>query len=420
MAAPAFTTTPFAERERPDCEVLRLYTHVPFCNYACSFCFFATKTAATRPQMERYVAALERELEWTTPGTRLSQLFVGGGTPTALPPDLLDRMLQAIFTRLPPDGSGVHTLEASPESLGPDHIRVLNARGIGRVSMGIQSLDDRILNTVHRRHSALQAREACQLLVAGGLILNVDLMYGLPGQTEESFRKDLESIASWGVHSVTAYNLRLNEATVVARALKDSERLELSRLARWRAFVASAAAELGFTQTRWHTFKRLDSIAARHERLPCFDNKKVMGYQLGIGMSARSHLGSTIYRNHKDFNVYLDRIERGQSPVEETFPLRESDRKTQFIARSLGDGKPLNRAEYERAFGCAFEADYGELLARVRDADLVEDLGSSLVLTEMGKLLYDVVTLAFYPAHAHRWLAERSNLKLGMRRSLMA
>jgi oxygen-independent coproporphyrinogen-3 oxidase len=162
-------------------------------------------------------------------------------------------------------------------------------------------------------------------------------------------------------------------------------------------------AELGFTQTRWHTFKRLDSIAVRHERAACFD-EQMQGYQLGIGMSARSHLRTTIYRNHDRMHEYMRRVEAGASPVEQVFRLGGQDLQTQFIARSLGDGKPLERRAYEHAFGRPIEADYGAVLARLTAGGLVEDHGEELALSELGRLVYDRVMLQFYPRHAIEWL----------------
>jgi oxygen-independent coproporphyrinogen-3 oxidase len=296
-AAPDFACTPGAVRPRLALSRLRLYVHVPFCNYACTYCFYAIRVGADRDVMARYLLALARELEWADAGTPLSQLFVGGGTPTALPPDLLARLLASVFARTPATGTEVHTVEASPETITADHVTALRDHGVGRVSMGIQTLDHSVLDGVHRRHSPRQALAACDLLAGSGLLVNVDLMYGLPGQTEEGFRRDLETVVEHGVHSVTLYDLRLNERTSVAKALADHERLGLERLMRWRAFVASTARELGLEQSRWHTWRRAEGPAQRHRRAPHFepDGK---GYQLGIGMSARSQLGYTVYRNH--------------------------------------------------------------------------------------------------------------------------
>lgn len=406
MSVPFFDNTPRIQRPRPGFDKLRLYAHIPFCNYGCSYCFFAKRIGAGSDQMERYVKALKRELEWIEPGTPLSQLFVGGGTPTALSPELLDEVLSAIFARMTGDDSEVHTVETSPESITEEHVRVLRDHNIGRVSMGIQSLDEDVLDTVNRRHSAEQALAACELLVDAGFILNIDLIYGLPRQTHESFRRDLEIVASRNIHAVTLYDLRVNERTPVTRAIDDEERWNLSRLVAWRAFVRDAAENLGFTQTRWHTFKRLDSIAARHERAPCF-TPDGSGYQLGVGMSARSQLGYTVYRNNPHFNAYLQRMENGDSPVEETIHLDEGDRKTQFVARSLGDGKPLDRAAYESAFGTRIDDEFGEAIDRLRDNGVLDDNDRQLYLTDIGKLVYDLVTVSFYPDHAFKWLKKR-------------
>ena len=405
-SVPAYSRVPGAERQRPDHEVLRLYVHIPFCNYSCSFCFFAIRVGTDREQMQRYVRALRRELEWTKSGTPVSQVFVGGGTPTALPPELLDETVSAVFQRLPSGGSSIHTVEGSPESITEEHLRVLRRNGVGRVSMGIQSLDEPILDGVHRRHSAEQALDACSLIVESGLILNVDLIYGLPGQTRESFRRDLEQVGARGVQSLTLYDLRLNERTPVAGELEERERLELASLVGWRSFVKEAAEELGFTQTRWHTFKRMDTIARNHERAPHFDSAS-RGYQLGIGMSATSHLGWTVYRNHVGLREYLERVEAGKSPVEGILRLEEHDRKTQYVSRSLGDGKPLSQDAYQLAFGNELEQDFGEPIKRLIGGGLVAETDGVLELTEIGRLLYDRVTFNFYPPWALAWLSER-------------
>jgi oxygen-independent coproporphyrinogen-3 oxidase len=349
-------------------------------------------------------AGLERELEWIEPGTPLGQLFVGGGTPTALPPELLDRLLGAIRARSLA-GSEVDTVETSPETLTPEHLDVLAVHGVGRASMGIQSLDTGILERVNRQQTVDQVLAACDLLVSSSLTTaNVDLIYGLPGQTHASFARDLETLAARGIGSLTFYNLRSNEKTPIRRALSDDDRLDLGDLMAWRAFVKERAEDQGYAQTRWHTFKRLDTSAAKHEHADTLD-EKLSGYQLGVGNSARSSLGHTLYRNHERLETWLERVEAGQSPVEQVFRLDVDDRKTQLVARTLGDGKRLARDAYERAFESSIDADFPEVLERLRRGGLVEDDGRSLELSEDGRLVYDLVTLAFYPEHAKRWLA---------------
>lgn len=405
-AAPMFVPSPEIERERVECDPLRLYVHIPFCNYACSFCCYSKRVGADAAEMQRYVGALKRELEWVEPGTSVSQFFVGGGTPTALPADMLDEVLQSVTDRMPFAGNCVHTVEASPESVSDEHLRVLKRRGVGRISMGIQSLQDSVLEAVRREHGPATALDACNRIVGAGFILNIDLIYGLPGQDEANFRRDFEIAAENGVHAVTAYSLRLNEYTPVARQLRQSERFDLHRLMRWRTVVRDTARDLGYTQTRWHTFKRMNGIAARHERLPT-SGADMRGYQFGIGLSARSSLGHAVYRNHRNLTTYVKRVEAGKSPAEDIIRLQPADLQTQFIARTLGDGKPLLLEHYAATFGRQLGDDHGETVERLLRGGLIDTDGKQIVLTETGKLFYDLVMLCFYPPQARAWLLAR-------------
>ncbi len=386
---------------------LRLYVHVPYCSYRCNFCIYAVRIGESVEAMRAYIKAVRRELEWINPGTPLSQLFMGGGTPTALPPELLDELLGAALERVSMDGARVNTCESSPETITPAHAEVIARRGVGRVSMGIQSLDDAILDGVTRKHTARQAEDAIRMLVQTGLITNVDLIYGLPGQDEDSFRRDLMRVTELGVHSLTVYDLRVSESTRVGVSLADEERLDLERLLRWRTVVRDTAAAAGFVQTRWHTFKRQDSIARNHRWMPVFDESS-SGFQLGVGSSARSHLGSAIYRNVDAPRAYVERIESGASPVEQIFELDEIDRRALYISRSIGDGGAIDREHYQASFGHAFDAEHGPRVRRLTEAGLIVDDGNRISLTEVGKLLHDRVTLSFYPPRAIEQLSGKA------------
>ena len=407
MSAPKFVSSPCLERSRPSGEMLSVYAHVPFCNYACTFCFYAKRVGDDARRMDRYVKALRRELKAIEPGTRLAQLYVGGGTPTALPPALLDEALGAVLERTRSEADAVHTVESSPESITPEHVEALRRHAIRRVSLGIQSLSEGVLDAIHRRHTGDQALAACDLLVGGGFLVSVDLIYGLPGQDEAGFRRDFESVARRGVHAVTAYNLRVNERTPVVKVLREEERLDLARRVRWRGFVNATARELGFLPVRWHSFARASLTSAREREQAAFDDASARTEQFGAGLSARSRFGSVVYRNHVDFDEYLARVESGRSPVEESFSLDEGDRRIRFIGQSLGDGKPLARAAYARSFGRAFDEEFGAALGRLRDAGLIEDVGEEIHLSENGRLVYDLVVLAFYPDSTRGWMAER-------------
>jgi oxygen-independent coproporphyrinogen-3 oxidase len=410
MSAPRFTVDSGAERPHPVGRDLGIYVHIPFCSYHCTFCFYATKISADLAQKRRYVDALITELDWVREGNLLTQLYVGGGTPTALPPGLLCRLLDAVFQRMPSGSRRVHTVEGSPETLTAEHVAVLQNHGIRRVSMGVQSLNDGVLDTVQRRHTRKMVEASCRLLVEAGLMVNIDLIYGLPGQTHDGFRRDFEAIAGLGVQSVTAYNLRVNERTPVARSLTDDERLDLAKLVRWRSTVTTAARALGFVPKRWHTFHRHQVDGPAAEIVRNFEDVTGHGNQFSVGMSARSRLDNVVFRNHASFETYLKRIETGRSPVEETRVLSEHEQKLRFVALTLGDGKALPRAAYEEEFECSLERDFAEPLTRLWEAGLIREQCGSISLTETGQLLYDLVTRAFYPETIRRWMEERQSL----------
>jgi oxygen-independent coproporphyrinogen-3 oxidase len=409
MSAPRFTSESGVERPHPSGLEFGIYAHIPFCSYHCTFCFYATRVGAALDDKRRYVEGLESELEWLPANSRLSQLYVGGGTPTALPPDLLDRVLAAVFQRMAPAGRHVHTVETSPETLTDEHVAVVKRHGIERMSMGVQSLDDGVLDTIHRRHTREMVEASCQRLLDAGLMVNVDLIYGLPGQTPDDFRRDLAAVAGFGVQSVTAYNLRVNERTPVARSLAADERLDLTHLVRWRATVMATAREHGFVPKRWHTFQRMGKGPAA-EVVSRFDDVTGHGNQFSVGMSARSRLNHVVFRNHSGFDAYLERVEGGRSPVEETFALSEPEQKLRFITLTLGDGQALPRTSYQAEFGSSLETDFPEPLSRLFEAGLIEEADGAIGLTANGQLLHDLVTRAFYPETVRRWMEERQAL----------
>lgn len=408
MSAPQFSNVDQSERHMPDGVPWGVYIHIPFCNYHCNFCFYATKIGANSGQMRRYVDALRREAERIPLGTPLTQLFVGGGTPTALPASLLDQVLDQTLSRFDRSNELIHTVECSPESLSVEHLTVLASHGIGRVSMGIQSLSRGVLETVDRDHSAVCALEACRQIVDAGRMLNVDLIYGLPGQSHDDFRSDFSQVVETGAHSVTAYNLRVNERTPVARHVTQHERLDIAGLVAWRMCVRQAAAEHNLEPVRWHTFRRrdisADHPAARHE------DRTGWGNQFGIGMSARSRSNGTVFRNHARFDSYLERIESDQSPVEEVKELDQHEQKLRHVALTLGDGRPLNVPAYQASFGSAPSDDFDVTLTRLIEADLIVEDGVHITLTDLGQLVYDLVTRTFYPETVRRWLDERQSL----------
>lgn len=407
-AAPAFTASSESWRAPTDNGPFQIYIHVPVCNYSCDFCSYYKVIRPERAVMEKYVAAIGEEIKLLPARTPVSLLYVGGGTPTALPVELFSSLLESVYEWFSWPAGSLRCVECSPESLTDAHRAALRRWSVKRVSMGVDSLDHAVLAAVRRRHTAEQALRACRQLVDDGFFVNVDLIYGLPGQTAASFELDVDRLADCGTHSFTLYNLRMNEQAVLGRVTPMAKRMSLEELIHWRALAAAAAKSRGYVQTRGHTFTRPDAPVLPYRRAACVDGYG-FGHQAGFGPSAVSHLGWTIYENVPNLHDYMQRTLDGVSPVNGIFPVTKEDRRAMFVARSLGEAAPLKRKVYQAEFGTDVAEDFDDVLNRLEDADLVQICPDLVELTTFGNLVYDCVTRAFYPPRIKRWLDERQH-----------
>ncbi len=200
-----------------------IYIHVPFCQSRCAYCDFYSTTEGGEWKSQ-YLSALQREMEarrHEVEGRLIDTLYIGGGTPSQLPTDLLCRMFEAVtslFT-LKPDAEV--TVEANPDDVMAEWLGALRQTPVNRISMGVQTFDDGLLSLLRRRHTSAQALEAVALCrEAGYANLSIDLIYGLPGQSLEMWRRDLEQAKALAVPHLSAYALQYEPGTVLYRMLE--------------------------------------------------------------------------------------------------------------------------------------------------------------------------------------------------------
>lgn len=195
-----------------------IYIHIPYCHSKCAYCDFYS--VARPAEASAYAAAVAREWEMRRHelgGQTVRTVYFGGGTPSILPPDVIGRMASS----LPLADAVELTLEANPEDVTPEAVAAWRSAGFNRVSIGVQSLVDTELRAVGRRHSARRALDAIAMLQDGGIgRVSADLIYGLPGQTEESFGQSLEGILATGVGHLSAYSLSFEPGTRLWRWLE--------------------------------------------------------------------------------------------------------------------------------------------------------------------------------------------------------
>jgi len=196
---------------------LALYVHLPWCVRKCPYCDFNSHELRGALPEPVYVDTLAADLEALLPsvwGRRIASVFIGGGTPSLFAPESIDRLLSAVRARIPVEPEAEVTLEANPGSAEAGRLRGYREAGVNRLSLGIQSFDDRMLKALGRIHSAQEARRAIEMAQAAFDNLNLDLMYGLPGQTPAMAQADMREALRWQSAHLSAYQLTIEPNTV--------------------------------------------------------------------------------------------------------------------------------------------------------------------------------------------------------------
>ena len=300
-------------------KVQALYIHIPFCETICDYCDF-TKLQYFRKFAIPYLEALEKELK-TYPIKELKTIYVGGGTPTALEDDLFEQLLKIIK----PYSSGVqeYTFEANPESLSLNKIKLLKEYGINRISLGVQTTNDRILQMVNRHHSFEQVKTAIKNLKECGIDnINVDLILGLPHSSEKILQEDLDNILSLDVKHVSCYGLTVNPHTALYN--KGFKEPEGDVLRKCYDIVEEKLTKNGFVHYEVSNWAK-PGYQSEHN-LTYWRNHQYFG----CGLGASGYLGNNRYKNTVNLSQYL----RGDYVFEKEI-VSEKDKLTYQIMLNL-------------------------------------------------------------------------------------
>ena len=294
---------------------LSLYVHYPWCVRKCPYCDFNSHEARNGIPEDAYVAALIRDLESALPqiwGRRVVSIFIGGGTPSLLSPGGLDTLLTAVRARLPLLADAEITLEANPGTVEAEKFAGFRAAGVNRLSLGIQSLDDRHLAALGRIHSAGEARRAIELALRHFDNVNLDMMYALPRQTLAEAQRDIESAAAFGTPHLSAYHLTLEPNTPFHRTPPPLPDDDLA--ADMQEMVEAALAARGYQNYETSAFARPGRRCTHNL------NYWTFGDYLGIGAGAHGKISAptgivreTRRRHPRD---YLEAAARGEFALE--------------------------------------------------------------------------------------------------------
>jgi len=307
MSSPILKLQPDHPRPSPISTALGIYIHIPFCVSKCSYCAFSSVT--DRPSiLQEYLGAVHREIDvyarsGVVTGRKASTIYFGGGTPSLVTPDGIAALIDHCDLAFGLDPEVEITLEANPETVSTEKLGGYRKAGVTRLSFGVQSFDERVLKDLGRVHTPARVRRAYdQARLAGHTNINLDLIYGLPHQTLEQWRRTVQIALELGPEHLSAYALTPEEGTPVGADVRDGvlvlppdERVDADE-----ALLHDALQTRGYVRYEISNYAR-DGFACRHN----------VGYWhsadwLGFGAAAHGHLGPRRWGNAFGLAAYLE------------------------------------------------------------------------------------------------------------------
>lgn len=369
---------------------LALYVHVPFCKRKCAYCDFASWPDAG-DRIRPYFDALMTEIRLWSENTdfgllqdrfHITSVFFGGGTPTLVDAEYIVKTLNACQDIAPFDGDTEITLEGNPGTLTREKLNAYRAAGFNRLSLGAQSFDDGLLQSLGRIHTASEVVDAVKMAQDTGFSnINLDLMYGLPGQTMDQWRDTLERALALDVTHISAYSLIVEEGTPMA-----------ARVARGEAILpdddaVNAMQRLAGMILTESDFGRYEISNYAKPKSECRHNLTYWhrGDYLGLGCAAHSMLDDCRFSNPASLDAYLS-----GKRMENVEKLSEQDIIEETVMLATRTARGIDLAAWREQFGRPFPM---EGCARLRDAGLIGVEDGRLYLTARGMEVQDAVVL---------------------------
>ena len=366
-----------------------IYIHVPFCERKCNYCAFNSKTGDAA-EKNSYVDALIKEINLRGQ-CEVETIYLGGGTPTTLTLNQLEKIIGAVRENFLIDEQAEVTIEANPGTVDENYLRGLKSLGFNRLSLGVQSFDDALLKVLGRIHDSRTAIETIELAKKFFDNVSVDLMYGLPTQTLDKLRRDLERIENLDVQHVSIYGLEIEEGTKffeLARAGKlplPDENL----CADMYDLITATLPTFGYRRYEISNFAKKN-----------FESRHNLGYwsgknYIGVGAGAHSFNGKRRTSNIRDVATYIKKICAGEniSIVEEIVTRQAAMEEFCFLGLRKVEG--ISAQDFKKIFGVEIFAVFGEVINKNIRRGLLAIDGDKIFLTERGLALGNEVFADF-------------------------
>ena len=363
-----------------------IYIHIPFCKTRCIYCDFYSTTRSDL--QERYIQALCQELRTRhdyLKGEPIHTVYFGGGTPSQLEAEDFRLIFQTIEETYGLDCCEEITLEANPDDLSPDYLTRLHDLPFNRLSIGIQTFDDPTLRLLHRRHNAAKAVEAVRhSREAGFHNLSIDLIYGLPGETDERWHYDLQQAIALKVEHISAYHLTYEEGTPLYSLLQqhDVQEVDEDSSVRFFTLLTDSLTAAGYRHYEISNF----CLPGKHSR---HNTSYWQGIPyLGCGPSAHSFNRTSREWNVSSLEAYLTGMENGKRNCEKEY-LTLSTRYNECIMTSLRTCQGVSLSCLRQTFGSRLESHFRQTATPYIIRGLLEETDQHIRLTRKGIFVSD-------------------------------
>jgi oxygen-independent coproporphyrinogen-3 oxidase len=384
---------------------LGLYVHIPFCVKRCDYCYYLSYTDKSAEQIDVYADALLRELKAYRERPLLADrepafVYFGGGTPSLLSGSSIARLLAGLQRVFPWTSAQEVTFECAPQTVTPAKMRTLNDAGVTRVSLGIQQFNDVVLKTNGRVHLVRDIEQAWPAIREVGFdVVNVDLMVGMLGETDETFFDSLERVIALAPDSVTIYLLEIPLNTPLYCALSAGALLEpppgweVKRARLKRAFAR-------FEQCGYAVRSAYAAVRDPQRHRFVYQDEQYHGADLlGIGAASFSYLNGVHYQNAASFDGYMAAVREGDLPISRAHALSDEERLVREFVLQLKLGA-VDAGKFQSRFGVDVLRRFEEPLRSFADEGWLAVEGGSINLTRDGLVRVDRMLPSFYlPEH---------------------
>jgi len=362
------------------------YIHIPFCTHRCGYCNFSV-VAGRHDLVEPLLDALAVELSWLGSPREVDTLYFGGGTPTFLTPDQLQRLARTVLNWHPLAPGYEWTIEANPADLDPRRIDTLAQLGVNRLSLGGQSFHDQKLQQLERDHRAAQIGQAARRARQAGMQVSLDLIFAVPGETLKQWESDLAQAITLQPQHISTYGLTFERGAAFWGRLRRGEMFETPEQLQREMYL------LAIDRLKAAGFEHYEISNFAH---PGFRSRHNEAYWLAdgyyaVGPGAARYVDGWRETNHRSTNTYLKRIRRGDSPVAQREKLDTRQRAHERLIFGLRRMEGVQRQAFAAQSGMELDAVAGSTIARMVELGMLADDGDRVRLTREGLLVSDAI-----------------------------